>query len=279
MTLPEYAILGRVYSYIFSLDKVWATEHKSDFFPQETLPAWLAAFESFIIHNSSFKPIFEILQNDFNFALQHLSDFKKQDRPARKESIDIFGQRLFTYYLWKVYPLTGKKSLLERFYKQTENNRKHWSNLFNHVGLLLQKSGEQLDQDIKNRIIAFFEWRLEQKQPTELQRFTIWLEAKCLDAEWRLDVYSEILDICENEIRGKPTRLRALCDMLPEHTPKVIECFAKITANTIFILAEEAKTILKAGRESTDESVRRKAELIRENLLKSGGFVLPDLED
>ena len=278
LTLPEYAILGRVYYYIFSLDKVWATEHKSDFFPQETLPAWLAAFESFITHNPSSKAIFEVLQNDFNFALQHLSDFKKQDRPG-KEPIDIFGQRLFTYYLWKMYPLTGKKSLLEQFYKQTENNRGHWSNLFNHVGLLLQNSKEQLDQDIKNRIIAFFEWRLEQKQPRELQRFTIWLEAKCLDAEWRLDVYSEILDICENEIRGKPTRLRALCDMLPEHTPKVIECFTKITANTIFILTEEAKVILKAGRESKDESVRYRTELVRENLLNSGRFVLPDLED
>ena len=67
--------------------------------------------------------------------------------------------------------------------------------------------------------------------------------------------------------------------MLPDHTPKVIECFAKIAANTTFILAEEVKAILKAGRESTDESVRSKTELIRENLLNSGRFVLPDLED
>ncbi len=278
LTLPEYAILGRVYSYIFSFDKVWATEHKSDFFPQETLPAWLAAFESFITHNSSFKPIFEILQNDFNFALQHLSDFKKRTRPG-KEAIDIFGQRLFTYYLWKVYPLTGEKSLLERFYEQTDSNPAHRANLFKYVGRILRNSKGQIDQELKNRIIAFFEWRFEQGEPTELQHFTSWLEAECLEAEWRLDAYSEILDICKNEIGGKPTRLRALCNMLPKHTPKVIECFAKITANTIYIQTEESKVILKAGRESTDESVRRKAELIRENLLKIGRFVLPDLED
>ena len=94
-----------------------------------------------------------------------------------------------------------------------------------------------------------------------------------------MDAYSEILDICENEIRGKPTRLRALCNMLPEHTTKVIECFAKLITNTTYILTEEAKTILKSGRESTDESVRRKAELIRESLLRTGRFVLPDLDD
>ena len=67
--------------------------------------------------------------------------------------------------------------------------------------------------------------------------------------------------------------------MLPDHTPKVIECFAKIATNTPYILAEEARAILKAGRESMDESVRSKTELIRENLLNSGRFVLPDLED
>ena len=35
LTLPEYAILGRNYPWIFSLNKAWAAEHKSDFFPQE----------------------------------------------------------------------------------------------------------------------------------------------------------------------------------------------------------------------------------------------------
>ncbi len=46
LTLPEYAILGRYYRLIFRLNETWATEHKSDFFPQGTLPAWLAAFSS-----------------------------------------------------------------------------------------------------------------------------------------------------------------------------------------------------------------------------------------
>ena len=278
MTLPEYAILGKSYYYVFNLDAAWAIRHKSDFFPQEKLPAWLAAFKSFVVCNSSSKQIYEILQDDFNFALRHLSGFKEPERPG-KEPIDILGQRLFTYYLWGVYPLRGEESLVERFYEQTDNKGEYWANLFSHVGLGLRNSEEQLDQDVKNRIIAFFEWRLEQEEATELQRFTPWLEAECLEAEWRLDAYSEILNVCESEIRGKPTRLWALCDMLPDHTPKVIECFAKIAVNTIYILTEEAKTILKAGLESSDESVRHKAKLTRENLLNSGRFVLPDLED
>ena len=278
LTLPEYAILGRSFYYICSLDTAWATKHKSDFFPQETLSAWLVAFESFINYSQPFKSTFETLQDEFNFALQNLSNFGNHEISGRKP-IDALGQHLFTYYLWDMYPLKGMESLLERFYEQTDSNREHWSNLFNHIGLLLQNSKEQLDQDLKNRIIAFFEWRFEQEEPTELQHFTTWFKAECLDAEWRLDTYSEILNVCESEIKGKPIRLEALCDMVPDHTPKVIECFAKIAASTIYIRTEEAKAILKAGRESRDESVRYKTELIRENLLNSGRFVLPDLVD
>ena len=278
LTAPEYAILTVNYHRILYLNKTWAVRHKPDFFPQETLPAWLAAFESFINYSRPFKPLFEILQDDFNFALQNLSNLGNHEISCRKP-IDVLGEHLFTYYLWDMYPLKGMESLLERFYEQTNSNREHWTNLFNYVGRFLRDSGKHLNQNLIDRIIVFFKWRFKQRESTELQNFTPWLDAECLDAKWRLDTYSEILNVCENEIRGKPTRLGTLCDMLPDHTPKVIECFAKIAANTTYILAEEVRAILKAGRESRDESVRSKTELIRENLLNSGRFVLPDLED
>ena len=278
LTVPEYAILAVNYHRILYLNETWAVRHKSDFFPQETLSAWLAAFESFINYSQPFKPLFEILQDDFNFALQNLINFENHEISSRKP-IDALGQHLFTYYLWDMYPLRGMGSLLERFYEQTNSNPEHWANLFNYVGRRLQDNGKHLNQNLIDRVIDFFEWRFKQGESTELQNFTPWLKAECLDAKWRLDTYSEILNVCENEIRGKPTRLGTLCDMLPDHTPKVIECFAKIAANTTYILAEEVRVILKAGRESKDESVRSKTELIRENLLNSGRFVLPDLED
>ena len=121
LTLPEYAILGRRYSWICSLNEAWAAEHKSDFFPQDTLPEWLAAFSNFVNYNPRSKSAFEILRDDFDFALQYLTDFKKQDgfdkkqmdifgRPLKKNSpeeklTEGIGRHLFTYYLWGMYPL------------------------------------------------------------------------------------------------------------------------------------------------------------------------------
>ena len=175
----------------------------------------------------------------------------------------------------------GEESLLERYYQQTDNHREHWGNLFNHIGHRLWNSGKRLDQRIKDRIIDFFESRLKQEEPTELRQFTFWLEAEGLDAEWRLESYSKILDVCM--VEGAGIRLRALYDMLPNHTANVVECFFKLTKwskkDNLYIQTEEAKTILKAGRESTDESVQQNAAQAHENLLREGRFDLLDLDD
>ena len=281
LSLPEYAILGLCYGNIFSLDRTWATDHKSDFFPQDKLPVWLEAFKNFLRFNRPFKPTFEILRDDFDFALEHLRGLRDQEHPD-ENPVDILGHHLFTYYLWEAYPLTGEESLLERFYRKTNDDRVRWANLFEHVGTMLQNSEKHLDHALKERCIRFFDWRFGVGDPTELRAFPYWLDAQCLDAGWRLEAYSKILDICISK-KVKPCRehealrFESLCRMLAGHTAKVVECFAKLTDcapehDTYFLEAGEAKTIIQAGLESNDENVRKNAERARENLLRRGRF-------
>ena len=286
LSLPERAILGRHYQDIFSLDETWATEHKSDFFPQDKWPAWIEAFKSFVCSNRPFKRIFNILRDDFDFALEHLGKFKNQESFGEKP-IDILGRHLFTYYLSRVYPLNGEKSLLDRYYQNTDDNRIYWANLFDDVGKRLRNSGKTLDDTLHEKIIAFFDWRFEVGEATELQNFSFWLEAECLDADWRLKAYSRILDVCISknlEPSGNDRGLDPLVRMLADHTAKVVECFTKFTdcalKHKIYIVETyNARTILKAGLESNDESVRQNAERARENLLRDGRFEFLDMED
>ena len=280
LTLPEYAILGRIFPWITKLNETWAIRHKSNFFPQNALSEWVAAFESLIGGSKPSTTTFKILQEDFGFALQHLSDFKNR-KPFGKEPINVLGEHLFTYYLWDLYPLEGDGSLLEQYYQRTDNSPEYWGNLFKYIGHQLSNSGKDLDQNLKEKIMKYCEWRIDQKRPTELRHFSVWLQAECLDAEWRLNAYSKVLDICEVEDWG--FHFKTLCEMLPNHTAKVIECFLKLTEqvkkDNFYIQTEEAKTILKAGRETSDEDARHMAKRALDNLLKSGRFVLPDLDD
>ena len=289
LTPPEHAILGKNYQRIFGLDKAWTTEHRSDFFPQDAWREWLEAFGNFLRFTPPCQPIFDVVLDDFEFALEHL-DRLKQQKQSGQELTDNLGEHLFTYYLWDVYPLKGESSLLECFYLKTDGERKHWATLFDYVGRLLRNTRKQVDEGLKDRIIAFFEWRLEVGKPMELQRFTFWLEAECMEAEWRLRAYSRILDVLEvsdvsqwkdQRARIQSDALQSLRVMLPKHTAGVVECFAKLTdsmpkSGVTYIRTDRAKAILKAGLEHDDESVRETARRAQENLLSRGYFSIMD---
>ena len=283
LTLPEYAILGMHYAHIYGLDREWATRHKSDFFPQEKLREWVEAFGNFLKSSRPFRPIFDIVREDIEFALENIDDFEV-GRSGRDNLTDTLGEHLFAYYLWKVYPLTGDDSLLERFYEETKENRERWASLFNNIGFSLRNSGKQLQEGLEQRIFEFFEWRYEQQVQSELEKFPIWLSAECLDAEWRLKSYSRVLDLCGSKDFKVFIQVDVLREMLEDHTALVVECFAKLTDviarnKSVLIQSDKAKPILRAGLNSDDATVQANAERARENLLQCGHFSLLDEED
>ena len=281
LTLPEYALLGLHFGGICGLNRKWAVQNKSDFFPQEFFKKWKEAFGNFLKYNRANRLIFDIMQEDIEFALENIGNFRTAS-DATTNLADTLGEHLFTYCLWEVFPLTGKKSLLERFYKKTQDDKDRWSHLFDFVGRSVKNSGKQLKDDLRQRIIEFFEWRLEKKESSELGHFTFWLEAECLDAEWRLQSFSSTLDVGGSVDIGVYSQVKALRRMLDNNIPMVVECFAKLvdraveSDNTNYIASDEAKPILRDGLDSGDATVRKNAERARENLLTRGHLDLMD---
>ena len=281
LTMPEYAVLGRYYPHFYHLFKPWAVDHKSVFFPRDNMPVWLAGFGSLLIWNHPHMPIFEIVRDDYEFALDHMDDLKQQNQPGR-EVIDVLGEHLFVFYVRGVFPMSGCGSLLEHFYQRLNGERERWATLFDYVGRKLNSTGKrQLDETLQDKISAFFEWRLRTGEPKELREFTFWLEAECMEADWRLDAYSRILEVPEVldtkfvEPRHASLHTMALRKMIPKYTAKVVECFAKLIQSMpeeglIYIPPDDAKAILKAGRNQADENVRETAERTREDLLRGG---------
>ncbi len=283
LTLPEYALLGMQYSNISVLNREWAEKHKSDFFLQNDLRTWAEAFGNFLKYNRPHRMTFDILRDEFKFGIEKIGELKTD---SKTELADTLGEHLFTYYVWDVYPLRGQNSLLEMYYEKTIEDKERWSHLFDHVGRSLKNSGRELEEDLKERIIEFFNWRFEQRESSELNMFTFWLAAECLDAEWRLRSYSKILDVCGTEGIRTYTQLESLLKMLKNHTALVVECFAKLTevaiksgSNTYIHSIDQAKPILLAGLNSDNEVVRKNAEHARENLLKGDHFDLVNLDE
>ena len=278
LTIPEHAILGKDYVHICHIDEVWAVARKSDFFPQDNITVWVEAFGNFLHFSQPYKPTFDILRDDFEFALEHLCDLKRK-------WADTLGHHLFTYYLWELYPLTGNESLLERYYQKTNSDRERWATLFNLIGRSLRNTRTQLGEGLKDRIMAFFEWRFAVGEPTEFHNFAFWLEAQCMEAGWRLKAYSRILDrgyVGQEEHRRTLIGhdMQVLREMLPMHTALVVECFDKLIGKKITIYqTDDAKAILEAGFEHDDENVCENARRACDNLLRSGHSEFLDLSD
>ena len=291
----EYATLGRLYKTIFDLDSQWAATSKSLVFPQHDFPAWLQAFASFLRYSRPEKRIFDRIRDEYQFALDNLGRLELRD-PLEEELKDILGQHLFKCYIRGVLPLEGTNSMMDRFYKATDDDRNHWATLFNHIGHLLRNTSNRLEIGLKERIFAFFEWRLEAGEPLEFREFGEWLEAECLDAEWRLTAFHKVLqidDILHETVTPRDDNgdssatwlpmdaTQALRSMLPKDTSRVVGCFAKLTdvaprSSVVYIANDDARAILKAGFDHENESVRKDAERARENLLRNGLFGILD---
>ena len=289
LTIPEYAILGRLYTWILGLDEKWAVDRKSAFFPRKNMRAWREAFGNLLRWSHANTMMFKKIQDDFEFALEHMDSCRRK-QSGQQSVIDLLGQHLFSYFLWGKYPLNGDDSLLERFYEKTGHDPTHWANLFAHVGRTLQNSGRELDHDLRGRIVAFFDWRLVVGEPSELQQFVFWLEAECMEGEWRLKAYSRILELFQNvdwdQWKDQTARLpsqamHSIGKMIPAYTAGAIECLAKLiesmpTSGVYYIPTDDAKAILTAGRDHDDQTVRKKADETRENMLKRGFLSVKD---
>ena len=172
--------------------------------------------------------------------------------------------------------------LVEDYYKKTSDDRVHyWPRLFDCVGRSLRSTEGVLDSDLEKGFTQFFEWRLKEKDPVELQDFCSWLESECLDAEWRLDAYSRILNFrgdhklqTQEQGLSYSHELESLVTLLPKHPAEVVKCFAKLTDNLsgqyIYLPTEYIQTILKAGINSDDQNVHANAHHARDNLLRAG---------
>ena len=274
LTLPEYAILGLYYARLLSLDRAWATSHRSSFFPQKSSLSWREAFGNFLSYTRPHEAALEVLRDEYDFAIQNVVELSGSNDSDREFS-DYLGHHLFSYYMWGLIPLTGETGHLERFYQHTESDRNRWGNLFEYVGIGLGKVNKRLEGDLETRIHAYFEWRLEAGEPSELGRFYWWLEAECLNPEWRLDAFSRVLDATkESAYQAISIVAKCLEQMLPGHTSKVIECFAKLTDapkdSKLYVEPGTAKRIIQSGLGSSDEETLKTAKQALDNLIQRG---------
>ena len=95
-------MLGKRLADILSLDEDWVAGHQPNFFPQDSLPKWRAAFGSLLHYTGYNIRVFEAIKDQFVVALDSLHDLEQEDSTSR-DLIGDLGIHLFVYYIvWQV---------------------------------------------------------------------------------------------------------------------------------------------------------------------------------
>ena len=102
-----------------------------------------------------------------------------------------------------------------------------------------------------------------------------WLDARCLEAEWRLRAFLRTLEITKARGRHTASFIESLGKLLPEQPRLVVQCFASLTQAALteeyfYIQSDKAMPILEAGLHSVDDQTREAAMVAQDNLLKAG---------
>lgn len=277
----EYAIIGANYPALYDLDKEWAREHESDFFPRNKATEWRAAFKYLVIHSRPCEAMFEIIKNHLGFAIKQLKAVKRRS-PAQRTMHDALAEELFNLYCRGWGSLKGKNSLLATYYEKVTSDQYYRGNLLRYVGRYLCDEGDKIDKSFLKTIVDFFEWRLAEGDFSNTGYFTPWLCARCLPEKSRLEACLKILKCCVLDLSSVDIWLRKFCEMLPSQTAMVVECFEKLTyrirsSNAQYIGKDDAKNIILAGISHMDKTVRTNAKKALENLLNKGLISQSDL--
>jgi hypothetical protein len=280
LTDPEKALLAVHFVNLLVIDKAWAQHRLPQIFNRDPLPAWLLAFGNFLRYTHAQNALFEVLQDEYRFALDHLGELRENDgdrRHTRESSVDSLGLHLFFFYMWGRYTLAGSDSLVKDYLEKATPDE--LETLVRHAGASFERSkGMREDQKVRAR--DFLDSRISAAEkaragtpPIEFHGIYGWLKCEQFPADWRLRSFLRLLNL-NISVDAAALYVECLHSMLPDNLALVIECFAKLSTKAkdpnFYIDTKEGKAILLAGSKSKDDAVRSLTREARENLVDAG---------
>ncbi len=285
LTPPEIVLLGSNFINLLILSESWSKENKNYIFPKKNFDTWRQSFKYLLINCNYNINIYNLLKEDFNFSIENIKDIALAEENAGEHSLCIrLGWHLFMYYVWNFFEMKGARYSLETYYEGIPANSEFRSILFDYIGRCVSNSENTIEDDIKDKIKSFVDWRLEQGHLAEVVHFSNWLEANCLDSEWRLQRFSKTLDFDSTGIQNIFPPFEKLEELLEQHAELVIECLFKLSKIAqkgcyVYFETESVKHILCVGMESSNEEIKRMTEETLDNLISIGRFAFKNYKE
>ena len=277
------AIYGEWLPWLHKLDPQWVVQSKSKIFPMDTSYQELhdVAWESYIIHCAPYINVFEILREEYNYAIDRIGTLSSE-RQYLANPDERLVEHIMTYYWRGKLNLDETGGLLTRLYIKAPDSLREYA--LDFIGRNLYNTEEVIKPNILKRLKALWEQRFEAvhvTNPSELVTFGWWFVSAKFDDEWAIEQLKNVLKI-NGTIKPDHLVIEHLATLTEKIPLFVVECLALLVESDkegwrIHRSKKQAHTILKFAIQSTDKTIQQIAQNIIHSLGSRGYLEFRDL--
>lgn len=233
-SLAVRSLYGFYLPFLWYHDQSWVQKNISRIFPKkpEFSPYYQATWSAYIGFNRVYPEIFNLLRQEYEWAIQKLIDSEKET--GAYENQQNLVAHLIQMYLRGFIPLHGNKSLLELFYQKADASLRGYC--IKHIGLSFHHTKGNISPEVVGRAKDLWQSRfLEAKEnpeenKQELLEFGWWFAGRHFDLAWSLQQLQEVLILTGGKTDMSYLVVDRLSEMFKEKPREVMACFREIVA-------------------------------------------------
>ncbi|MEP0884653.1 hypothetical protein NDI49_24190 [Trichocoleus sp. ST-U3] len=280
-SLAIRSIYGRWFPWLILLDPNWTTQNVAKIFPEdETLSDLrIAAWESYIIFCSVYDNVFEVLHEEYSYAVEQINATENEKRTQR-DPAHYLAQHLMTLYWRGKLSLEQPNGSLTRFFELAPDELRGDSLEF--IGRSLRNTNEEIDLQILNQLQILWEQRLDTARKatsaishaSELAAFGWWFVSGKFDDSWAIAQLKEVLELV-GKIEPEHLvvkRLAVLANVMPAPAVELLRLLLEGDNRTwrIYGWPDEARTILTTALQGGNDQTRQIAIAVINHLGEQG---------
>jgi hypothetical protein len=282
-SLAIRTIYGQYFPWLHLLDKDWAAKNVSRIFPSSADCRQFrdAAWETYIIFNSPYDAVFEILEDQYRLAIETIPQ-KPTPEGHFSNPVNRLAEHLMALYWRGRIDFNDPNSHLAVFFQIAPAEVR--AHALTYIGQAAGRTKDSISTEIRERLVKLWEWRSGKITDThersrvekELAAFSWWFSSGKFDQRWAAEQLMKVLSI----IKTLPDdflvmeQLAAISAPLPLEAVQILNAISEgIPEQRWWFPSDDAvKTILRNGLGSQDATARRIARETR-NLLLSFGYL------
>jgi len=276
-SLAIRAVYGEWFPWLISLDTDWARKNTMCIFPlgEEDKIYFEAAWSAYIVHNKPNKSVFELLQEQYNHAIDLIDTQRSEIRwlvdPDRR-----LAEHLMVFYWWGTIELDDP--LLFKFWEKAPDELR--GHAIEFIGHALQRGKKPVPIDILKRFQKLWESCLAKAMESpeshinEISAFGWWFVSRKFDSNWSISQLAKALELIP-KISPDDMVLEHLASFVETYPVESVKCLRKIVEGDregwiIDTGSEHIRHILKISLQCEDVKKEAK-ELV--HYLGSRGFL------